>query len=430
MRNLLRGSLCLLSALFLAGPPSAQGTPPPSHDGRFQLDTTDPDLRVRLQSLVDAAMVAPADDAAAASLAAAILGRLRLADADGSRDLLATARRRLAARTEDRIGTSWLVIAHLWHQRATGDTGLAPCLGELAAAMERTATGPLPTTFADAALLVHGMFCIGGLLDAIAAAPPHGLQAPGGDRPGATWTTHATARQVELERRSWQPGLGHFRPRLHDGEIALPLGAEPSLLLPVAAGMLLATGERMDRHLRTLLAMPLPPAAGDGLAGHGSAPMQLIVASQLGAEGELARRWPRLFAEPAAAAGFQVDAALFALTGVRIANGAGLDEQWVRWRPWLPAGIEALTVPAVLAGGGLCSLQLRATAGGVEFVIRRLDRAARPITIVVDDGGTRHVHLLASGASFRGVSLRAQPHPQQQLLPLDGYEAGRGRLGR
>ena len=427
MRYLLASSLCLLSALFVAGRPPAQDTPPPSRTEPFPLDTTDPELRQRLQSLATAAMVAPPDNAAPARLAAAILGRLRLADADGSRHLLATARRQLAAATDDRVGTAWLVAAHLWHQRATGDRGfVASCLGELTAAMERAAAGPLPSTFADAAMLVHGMFCIGGLLDAAAAAP---LPVRGADRPGALWTTRAAAQQVELERRSWQPGLGHFRPRLHDGEIALPLGAEPSLLLPVAAGMLLATGERMPRHLHTLLTATLPPAASAGLAGHGAAPLQLIVASQLGVDAALAQRWPQAFAEPAAAAGFQLDATLFALTGVRIANGAGLDEQWVRWRPWLPAGVAALTVPAVLAGGARCSLRLRATDGGCEFEISRLDRAAAPCTIVVDDGSTRHVHLLASGASFRGVSLRAQAHPQQQLLPL-GDRAGSGRLDR
>lgn len=379
---------------------------------------TEPNLPA-LESLTAAAAIGPSVDAPLYAFAAACLGRLRLGDAVGSRRVLATGRERLAAAKHDGGAIGWLVAAHLWHRRATGAAaGSAAGLADLIAALELAAAAPPALDFASEAMLVHGMFCLGSLLDTAAATVAGAKQPLVEAPPGARWTARAIDRQIELERRTWQPGRGHFRPRLIDGEVALPQPAEPSLLLPAAAGLLIATGDRLDRHLRTVLEAPLA-APACSLDGWSLPLLRLVASSQLGLDAAQAAAWSPALADRTAAPGFAFDALLFAVTGVRIASGAGLDEQWLRCRPWLPPDVQRLEVTPIVAGGCRFALQLHADGDRAAFVITRLDRDEAPCTLVVDDGDRQHVQILYGGDTFAGTSARSHAEPQHEL-PLRG----------
>jgi hypothetical protein len=369
-----------------------------------------------IERLVPAAGTAPAADAPLASFAAACLGRLRLGDGEGSSLLLARGRERLATDEHAPHEVAWLVAAHLWHRRATGSSATsASGLAELSAAMELAAARPSAATFAAESLLVHGMFCLADLLDA-AADGAHDLQQRP-DRHGAKWTARAVERQFELERHSWQPGRGHFRPHPCQGDLALPEAPDASLLLPAAAGMLLATGDRIERHLHAVLDAPLVANGDHDLAGFSQPLLRLVASSQLGRGKARADAWAAALADRTAAPGFALDALLFAVTGARLASGAGLDERWLRLRPWLPPGLQRLEVPQLLAGGAQFALQLYADGERAAFVITRIDPGPAPCTLVVDDGATQHLRIVRGGESFAGESARTQPEPQHQLPP-------------
>ncbi|MCU0863182.1 MAG: hypothetical protein MUC36_05275 [Planctomycetes bacterium] len=378
---------------------------------------TEPPLPA-IERLVATAGAAPAADAPLSSFAAACLGRLRLGDGDGSRLVLALGRERLTNGEHAPHAVAWLVAAHLWHRRATGTQATsASGLAELSTAMERAAARPSAATFAAESLLVHGMFCLADLLDADAEGAHHLPQRTEG--PGARWTARAVERQFELERHSWQPGRGHFRPHPCRGDLALPEPPDATLLLPAAAGMLLATGDRLARHLQTVLAAPLVATDEHALDGFREPLLRLVASSQLGGGAERAEAWTTALADHTAAPGFALDALLFAVTGARLASGAGLDERWLRLRPWLPPGLQRLEVPHLLAGGATFALQLRADGERAAFVITRLDQGRAACTLVVDDGAAQHLRIVRGGESFAGASARPQPEAQHQL-PLGG----------
>ncbi|HZN40155.1 MAG TPA: hypothetical protein VFD82_15220 [Planctomycetota bacterium] len=316
-----------------------------------------------------------AQPAAANGMEAAFtaLGQLRLGDPTAARDTLAAAWSN--ARGDDaaalpRDDLAWYVVAHYWYLRACRDPGpMTSHWPELQGALRR-AEAASRTTFVQEAMFVHGMFCLGGMLDTRdrIETPTRWQKTQPSPRPGAPWTQRAIERICELEASTWQPGRGHFRPHLTAGAIVLPEPADLSVLVPAAAGLLIATQDRLLRHLRTVVGEgPAATRAASATAApflpFGKA-FELSAATQVEDEAARTRCWNAILEAldperlPAAHAGALIDAALFAVTGLRLATGAGVDEDVVRMRPWLPPHHDHLRLRGLSVDGASLDLEL------------------------------------------------------------------------
>jgi hypothetical protein len=327
------------------------------------------------------------------------------------------------------VGPVARAIATLWHARAAGVPALdADGWAALAAEVERAprARGP----FADAALAVHARFCVAALGDLVAGVAAGDV---------ARCTARALDAQLALERAAWRERPGCFATRLGrggDADGAIP--GDASTLLPPSLGALLATADRVPRHLASVAA-----AAAERLADADTATAALLLqtAVQLGDEPLRARAWRRLLATadgPLAGddAGIVVDALLFAVTGVRVATGAGVDDGWLRCTPWLPPDHERLAVHGIRAAGATFDLELAAADGAgpggrdvtahlggdgprVEVTVRlHATHDARPRALTVASRTHRTAHWLAAGEAFGASLPRPQPDAQQEPHPL------------
>lgn len=366
---------------------------------------------VAAQALATATLLSP--PAGAAARAGAVLAALRNGDIENAAARLGMDRAALrdsSTSTTDTAQVAWLVGAHLWTLRATGDRQhIVPRLPALLAASEAAAAEPRSLRFAEEALQVHMLLCSGNLLDHCERNRPSPAV-----RPGARWSERAVERLLELERRSWQPGVGHYRPQLTRGDIALPAAADASLLLPAAAGMLVGSGERVLQNLRTVLAAPgIDPAD----------PHYLAAATLCRDDAARARSYAALLASDALQdperAGFAFDALCYAVTGLRLAVGAAVDEDWVRFSPWLPPGRERVELHGLRSHGARFDLCLTALDASVARLQLRLaaavDGAER--TFVVHAGEVQHLQVLQVGATCTIELARPQPEAQHQPLP-------------
>lgn len=332
-----------------------------------------------------------------------VLGRLRVGDFAAAHDALDAARAAMVLPADDEVrptDVAWLVVAHYWYLRASRDTAMIrerwPWLRAVAQ-RAAAAPGPSPATFVHEAMLVHCLFCLGGLQDTLdrIERPARWRSSAPSPRPGAEWTCAAVTRQIELERSAWQPGRGHFRAHLTAGTIALPERADVSLLAPAAAGLLVATSDRMLRHLRAVVADE--QATTNCLHAFAepflplTAALALSAATQLDDEAARSTFWSQLVElDPVAprietaVAGAQLDGACFALTGLRLATGAGLDEDWVRMRPWLPPHHDHLVLRGLHADGAHFELELSVRTGPLHD-----DEAGEPAIATCAASGSR-----------------------------------------
>ncbi len=340
--------------------------------GPTQIDEAPPVLR-RLTAW-SWSLAATTPTATARDVALRILLHLRAGDGESGWRALA------AATANDERDATWLVIAWLWQVRATGTCRLPEAQRTaLLASLAPARSAPRDASFAGESLRVHALFAAGAVLDRLAI----------GDR-AAEWTAAAVRRQVALEASHWQPERAVFRPFVRDGDVDAPMRADATTLLPPALGMVLATGDCMARHLAQAFC-DTTPAAGSAPDGWCAA-LRLVAATQRLDERGRRTAWRELVqadpqALPAEHAPLIADAAWFALTGARLATGAGLDESWQRFAPWLPADCERLVVRDLLAGGARYDLALTVRDGPL-----RDDE--RDDTAHVQDGGPRlHAHL-------------------------------------
>jgi len=346
----------------------------------------------------------------------ALLGCLRLGQLGAARRLLAD-----EATGGDRSAACWAVISHHWYLRATRDvTTITSHLAWLQEGLAATAREPGPSaTFAQAALLPHALFCLGSM-----------LQSCGHEQAGAGCTRRAVEAWLELERRTWQPGRGHYRARPTHGDIRLPEPPEPSVLAPAAAGMLIASGDRLPRHLRASLSFLLtqPPT------GIHDAAWVLGGAAQLGDHRQIDTAWNALLAvaparagDSAGDAGRGLDAMLFAVTGLRLATGAGVDEHGTRWRPHLPPGHRQLALHGIAADGARFDLDLRARYGalhdderGQASVLDGASGARLRVAITLShatDDAPRTIVLQGSGLQY--LARLQVGERLQRSLPID-----------
>lgn len=323
------------------------------------------------------------------------------------------ARARLVADppADDPDAVSWACIGHLWYLRASGDRdSVRTDLPGLRRAGATAESSPPAPTFTDHALRVHARFCLGALLEAC-----------GDERAAEQETRSAAASWLDLERQCWQPGRGHFRSRPTAGSILVPEPVQASVLAPAAAGMLIASGDRMLRHLRTSVDALLAEAT----AGPREAAWILGGAAQLGDHRSMDRAWQLLLttaggatAPTATDAAWTLDAMLFAITGLRTATGAGVDVDLVRLRPHLPPDHRQLAVRHLLARGAWLSLDLELRSGPAQdderdgdadvpagprlFTRIRLERAVDPLprTVLLQGTDAQHLSRLQVGGCF------------------------------
>lgn len=396
----------------LAGLPAQRLADQPS-----QLVGQSPAL-ARVLAAATAAAARTRPPVAGRALAMQVLVALRSGALGRSADLLA----KVETAPADAETAAWLAAAHLWHARATGTPVVTDAQWQaLATSLTSLPDEPDPV-FETAAMHVHGLFCLGALGEWRDHGPQGRDHGRGGRRgTGTAWTQQAIERQVALERRSWQPGLGCFRAVVTHGALAVPAAAEPSTLRPASAGLLLATGDRLPRHLATTLAHWEQAAAPRTVT---DVALALGTATQLLDDGARARAWAALLAMADGPltddeAGLVLDALLFALTGVRLATGAGLDETWQRGAPWLPPDHDHLTVRGLVAGGACYDVVLEARHGP-----RRSDEAD-PSAHLAGDGPRLHVqwHLRQShDAAPRTIVLAGPGHQTMQwLAPGDTF---------
>lgn len=398
----------LLCTVALSGSPPAQATVSLRIEGALRVGA---DTVAQCQAVLAAATPAGGEDRACA-----LLGCLRLGQLDAARDRLDA-----APADGDRAAACWAVIAHHWYLRASRDTAtIRAHLPRLRATLLRASEGPASAaTFAAAALLPHAWFCLGELAGAC-----------GEPDQGAANTRRAVDLWLELERQVWQPGRGHFRPHPTHGEIVLPEPPDATVLAPAAAGLLIATGDRLPRHLRTACTMLLGRAPTDLPA----ATWLLAAAAQLGDNGLLDAAWRALPAVGTGGArmtpgdaGRRLDATLFAVTGLRLATGAGVDPRCIRLRPWMPRGVGHAILRNLVADGAHFDLELterRDEWQPGELAEGQLPARLRPLRLrvqltlrAVADASPRSFVLAGDGMQYVTVL-----HPGEHIarsLPLD-----------
>lgn len=275
-------------------------------------------------------------------------------------------------------------------------------------------------TFATGALQVHGRLCLAQLDDQQQQARHERL---------------AVARLLQLESETWQPGRGHYRPLPCHGELLVPAAADDSLLQPLSYGMLLASGDRLKRHLDNTLRAA---HSGSKLRWHAAnkpdetAALRLLAAAQLGDAAMLRV----LFAEvaqqratDATIAARNLDAALQTVSGMRLAAGFASNQNWLRMTPWLPPDLVQLELQGMLAQGSQFAVHLRQDrkheALMVEVQLQASD--ASDVPLVVSNSWQQVVGRVATQQPFRcqlPVAAKANqslpPHEEANHQPADG----------
>ncbi len=377
------------SALLLAVAAAAQTEPPCLVGAHGALAATLTDLAQRVRAAAAQPVAEPR------SRAFTVLGLLRLGDLGAARRQLDAAfaelRRPLAA------DDAWTIIAHGWYARATGEPLIAARASQL---LELAADLPHGECFVDEALAVHAWL-------GLATLPPSHTVATGA----------AIERLRALERATWR------EPRAVFADAATPPATDDDLT-PAAAGLLVASGDRLLRHLAASLCeradrpAPTLAAACDRLAA------AVELGDHAATDAQLAIVIARAGQPDAACAGQVLDALWFAITGQRLATGAGLDERPRRLMPTLPAGHQRLVVHGLAAGAACVTMAIEALpapipadptsplATPIRVTLSRVDPGpARPLQFVVQGSGAQFVCELGPGDTFACSLPAAEARP-------------------
>jgi hypothetical protein len=274
--------------------------------------------------------------------------------------------------------TAWLLVHHYWFLRATGDAatvrerlpGLLARAADLAPTDAHADDGD-DAGFAAAVLRLHAVACCGGILDSLDRVehPTRWDAGPPADPPGAAWARRARLLLDDLERRFWSARAGMFAPTALacDGEHTPTAAAN---LLPCWIGMLATTGDKTAQNAIAALqrlgidGVHVGVAAPEQGAAALAQAMAVVAVSQFGGDpgpplGALLAQLP----PGCAATGAAVDALLFAITGLRLATGPGIDEDWLRIRPALPPGVRRVVLRGLRHDGWRADLTLERRTG-------------------------------------------------------------------
>jgi hypothetical protein len=303
-------------------------------------------------------------------------------------------------RITNQDAATWIVMAHYSHLRQTGSPRLArrhwpmleACVESLADTRPNGQGGGCsePSQFTRDALHAHCVDLLGDMQDRLQHTPASHpgrqdhLRQPEPDR--SRHRTRSLQLLAELEARYWQPTLQRFTG--HPGNAlgrAEPVGAAD--LRACQLGMVTMHQDHCRRHVAAVLSSldRLPETVLDA-RDLGS---KLVAETQFDNQ-ERARSLRRLLACSTPLAGIMgsdgsldvettamtVDAALYALSGRRIAIGASIDVGWYRLKPLLPTWCHRLGIHHLRHDGvvvdvttswetGPVTAQELATPGGV-----------------------------------------------------------------
>lgn len=345
--------------------------------------------------------------ASAEAYACATLGYLRLGDVAAARRAV-----RACCHVPADVPTPWPALCSYWLLRATGDVAFARECLPLAAPSAAAAH------FADAALAVHATLCLAAIQEEVDGARPGDSEA----------SRDAIAAWLDVERQAWLPGSGRFRTRLTGGAIVPPDEPATATLAPAAFGMLIASGDHVERHLRTVLERFEPRSFPGSMepADSDAAAFLLAAAVQLGDEDAKTAAWRSLERLPTRELRLEraarcLDAQVFAITGLRLATGVGVDQGWIRLRPWLPPGAEAVHFAGLVAEGTRFDLAIERRRGapaadefGEEAMRTDLHGERMRVTIRIGDGRAR---LVLQGPTVQYVTTLTAGDTFTRSLP-------------
>tara|TARA_R110002096_G_scaffold55520_4_gene142381 strand:- start:450 stop:1718 length:1269 start_codon:yes stop_codon:yes gene_type:complete len=316
--------------------------------------------------------------------------------------------RRLLLHYPDSKQPEFVLAAFATLQRTTGEDLLDSTRRRtLERALHRSEQLPF-SRYCEAALQIHGRYCL-AQLDEDAQRGQH--------------ERIATARLLALEGEAWQPGRGHYRPIPCGGQLLVPAPADASLLQPLTFGMLLASGDRLTKHLRNTVAAA---RSNSKLRWQATLPacdvaaLLLTAAAQLGDDDAMREAFASVVQQRATDPGLaarNLNAAMQAITGVRLAAGGGLSPRWLRMTPWLPDGITAAELRGVLAltHEFTMSLQRGQTKSGLRVTVQLHQGKSTTLPLVVGNRWQQFVTEVRTDQPFECELPGAKLTPRKPL---------------
>lgn len=303
------------------------------------------------------------------------------------------------------------ILQHYWYLRATSDEAPSTrAWSSIAAAADRVAASRPDDDVATAALQLHALACAGGILDSQDRLRRPSVWSHGAppSPPGAVWAARAAARRQQFEQRHWSEADGAFR--AWQGTVAPQPAAAfdaTAALMPCWLGMLATTGDRTLRNAdAALAALRSRRDREPALAAR-----WLTAVTQLDGDRDaaFAAVLRAAAADPAA-----LDALCFALTGVRLATGPGIDEDWIRLRPYLPPGATFVRVANLRHDGWSLDLATERRRGlptdDEQVALQRCQAGAEPTPLQPPDASQAGV-AAARERVFVTVTLRSPDPP-------------------
>lgn len=296
-------------------------------------------------------------------------------------------------------------------QRTTGKN-LLPIAQRRSLERSLATSEQLPfSNFREAALQIHGRYCLAQLDN---------------DTRRSHHERIATTRLLALESETWQPGRGHYRPIPCHGRLLAPAPADASLLQPLTYGMLLASGNRLTQHLTNTLAA----ARSDSQLRWQSnqppnkvASLRLTAAAQIADHTATSEAYAAVIKQRAADPGTaarNLNAVLQAITGVRLAAGAGQNPRWLRLTPWLPDGVDRIDLRGIqiLEHELAVSIQRLHAPLGLRTAVTLQHGAQRGLQLVIGNRWKQFVTTASKKHPFE-CDLRDAKEAPQETLPTN-----------
>lgn len=325
-----------------------------------------------------------------------VFANLRLGQVDAARSILRTFQRE--------VDPGLVLAAHATFLRTTGELVLDSKQQRRLERALAQAEQERAESFCSAALLVHGRYCLGQIC---------------ADDTCLRHEQLATRRLLALEGETWQPGRGHYRPTPCNGELRVPEAADASLLIPHSFGMLIASGNRLTRHLDNTLKASRSPSQHrwrPDVSPEQLPALRLLAACQLGDRAQIASTYRDVVTqrpEDVMLAALNLDAVLQAVTGIRLAAGAGRNGRWLRMNPWLPADCTKLELRGLCAQQHRLGVTLQRERGDAATVVDvQLEHPEHAqLSLVVANRWQQFVTIVSTGQPFRCELPNKKPLP-------------------
>ncbi|MEY4830699.1 MAG: hypothetical protein RLZZ562_2495 [Planctomycetota bacterium] len=325
-------------------------------------------------------------------LAGATLGWLRLGRADRALATLEALAQRAAEGDHD--ANAWWLIARFWMSRAMSlpseaideTRRVVDAARSLATECARTDNPPSLTRHV---LCVHAIACASELL-----SEKHDAKARD--------ELIAAARRslLRFEEIHWSEPHAAF--------VDHTLRPSADGLLACAIGMLAATGNRAERNARSCLAS-LPADCASQVALAARAQFGFEVDATLA---QLLANAPHADDDET---GWTLDAAMFAITGLRLATGPRVDAAWLRLRPVLPQGFDRMRIRGLALDGWRCELEFARTRGDASaigrYTLTPIESRATWRQLVVHHGAETFV-----APALAGVEVELPPRSKEREL--------------